>query len=524
MPFVGIVFIFISSVLTGTLITAVFRERNSNYVVRFATGFLSLFVFLMLVILVGLKLDFDLNKLALTYLGVISVVSVASLPLLLKEGIRKPVLEIKKDNLPFVLLAAVIGFISYIILAQSFVNDDTLEIVTTAVSTNSVYKYAALTGKEMVNGLPIFNKVYAVPMFYAVFTKLFGVNRFLMILVIIPAVVYITNVLLVAQIADYIPLVNKNRFMIFYLILLVSGTFLPTFGIPVSMGYAILREGYSGYAIIYGILVPIIVLYVLRKKYIVAAINIGFAISLFKIDRVLFALLDFFNSFEMMKSAGKLMALFLISILVMWIISKKEETKADCRLILMPIAFVSYVACIIIDKLPSKKERTVYSLVMVFVFFACVNFQPYAGGKALPAYISELNEVTKCVSELRNECAELKIYASTETMTYARVGSDNTEVLFGRDFDSTYMLGTDYENKSEFISDYDKMIKNIYKGFEYLVLDNTKSDVFDAMIKEGVNAIVISSECNADIVATEMEASGFKYKGVYGKYKVYGRY
>lgn len=520
MPLLGIIFIILSSILTGTLITTIFRERNSAFVVKFATGFLSLFVFLMLTVLVALKLDWDLGRMSLAYLVIVIAASLVSLPAFLKLDFKN--IKIKPGK-PFgyIILAAIVGIVSFAVLSQSYINDDILEIAYTSVSTNTIYEYSSLTGNKMINGLPIYNKIYVMPMLVSFLYKVFGITPMAATLVILPVIMYITNICLVSRIADEVNVSSKNVFMVAYIVLLVSGTYISVLGIPATAGYALLRQGYSGYAVIYGIIIPLTVLALLKKKYHLLVIYLPSMLPLFRIDRVVFALLDFRNSYHMINTAGRELGIYILAVLAAWIMYMIYSDRTPAGLFVAPMVLASCMADKFISKAEERKVKIILSISFLLIALLCVNFTPYGEAVTNYRFFTEKREVEECVKEIALMKENPVIFADSEFMTNARRNDYMVRTLYGRDYNSLYMAGLNYETISPDIYDYYRFAENKVYGFNYLVTDKSDDEILLAAREEGASVIVFPVSSDTEKEADLYLNAGFEYRGIIGKYSIY---
>lgn len=528
MPVIGVIFIIMSAILTGTLITFILRERDADLIAVTATGFLSLFAFLLLAVLVSLKANLSLHQLSVLYIGIVSFASVISVPVILKKGtdicklpdVSGWVKQSKTTGIIAVIAIAFVGVISFAVLSQSVINDDTLEIAYTSAATNTIYEYASLTGEHMINGLPIFNKAYVIPLFYGIMYHTFNISPVLLTLFVLPIVVYAININLVIKVATRINAERVERFLLIYLVLLVTGTYLPKTGIPATTGYALLRYGYSGYAIVFGIVIPLIVLSVLRKNPFSVAIYVMLAVPLVRLDRVFYGLTDFANSYRQINIAGKQTGIFIITVLIAWGMCLKKSDMINWWTIISPVLFVTYVVDSVLELIKTKKERIIIIVGFLLTSLAAVDFRPYSGAISLADFVTTRQEVIRCIESLDTDSSP-KIYASDDFMKYARMSDYNIPVLYGRDNDNPYMQGLDYEQKSELIPDYRIEYLNIVNEFDYLVTHNSKEVILDGVVADGATIIIFPETFNEEYISNLLNEKGYFYKGLKGRYKVF---
>ena len=440
----GICVFLIAPILFGALILGILREKTLGYLKMYALGFLSLFVLFLGVLLIALKLDFDLYKLEKVYFLLTAACAIIGIPFLLinKRKLIKP--EINKRFLWVIIPATALGLYSYVYLAPSILGNDTWEVVSTTIAHGSLYEYSSMTGRLMTAGVPIWNKILVLPMFIACMCDFFNIPVRLFLSFVIPVVIYILNLSLVWAIGKEIKIKNMEYYMLLYMLLLMCGTYLPVNGIPSTAGYVILREGYTGYSVAYGIALPISVYLLLKQKYLLLTVPAASLLGLLRLDRIFFAIKTPFQSFCDMNEGGKLFALFVTAIIInVFLIFNKKE-KSAWRLILCPEVFIANTIQEFLKIFKGRKDRIVFNAgICIIILSACV-FAPFEGAKTNKNTLSYENYVQECIynGELSGTFID---YADIEFMCTARRLDGSIETSKGRDTIDAYLIGINFE-------------------------------------------------------------------------------
>ena len=339
MAVVGILLIVAAPLLFGVGISCRFRERNVGCFKGYLVGFLSLFAILFIETLAMLKLDLSMQAFEWIVVGMLVGMAILGTVLLAvkRPGFERP--KFTAHMLYFLVPAVLLFMYSYLYLVPSLANDDTWEIVSTSLAKGSVYEYSAMTGKLMEKGLPIFNKIYVMPLLYIVMADFFDVPVAVSAGLLIPAIVYVLNLSIAYAIGKKINVGDNSYYMILYMLVLIAGTYLPSFGVPVTVGYTLLREGYSGYAVAYGVVIPTAVLLLLNKKYVWAVIAMAVNAPLVRIDRIFFALTRPIESARAINTAGKVAALYIVAVAVSLIIAALKKCEVKWQVLLLPATF-----------------------------------------------------------------------------------------------------------------------------------------------------------------------------------------
>ena len=489
MAIVGILLLVAAPFIFGVGISCGYRERNVGYLKGYLVGFLSLFAMLFIEILAMLKLDLSLKTFEWIVAGTLAAMCVigAVLMAVKRPGFARP--EFEKRMLWFIVPAVLLFVHSYCYMSPSFANDDTWEFVATSVAKGSVYEYSSMTGRLMKAGLPIFNKILATPLLYVVLADFFGISVNVSAGLIVPAIVFVLNLAIIYAIGKELEVSNLPYYMILYMLILMAGTYLPDFGVPVTVGYPVLREGYNGYAVAYGVVIPTALLLALKKKYLWAVVSIATLASLLRIDRVFFAATSPLKSIAAMNNAGKIMGLYIPAVAAALIYKTVKGEKIKWQALLIPSVFVAYMSEKLKNCLNKKHESAWYSLGVAVLILSAVNFEPFDDAETY--FVRNAKEVE--VKEYLTKVDGLT-WGPIEFISVARRIDGNFESLFGRDAGDPKMAGYNYENDYDMATEYRNAIYNVAAGEYLYVTKNDTQIIVEFAVTEGARYALLPTE------------------------------
>lgn len=476
--------------LFGEVVVEIFREKNAGIFEKYACGFISLLLMSFAVTLctVKFRLSFDKYSLLILIIWGFALAAGAVCCVVKSRGRNKSKCGFDKFSLWYLIPAVILFVYSYLYLAPSFANDDTWEIVSTTVNTGTIYEYSAMTGEKMVNGLPIFNKIYFLPLMYAAFVGRLEIPMNLLGGVLLPLMVFVTNIGLVRKIGREVGVKNESSYMLLYMLALMGGTYLPANGIPATFGYGILREAYSGYGIFYGVVIPLATLLLLKKKWIETLLTASVSLGLLRIDRIYFALKTPVSTWNQVNSEGKMAVFTLLSLAAVLLLKALNNTKAEWKLLLCPPVFFSYATDNVQNLISGKGAKRVFLLVMgVAVIVAC-NFEPFKDAQTFVSYLKYEKEVAAELAKIEDrDCC---ILAPLEFMSVARRIDGSVRTLFGRDDVTPTMVGLDYEDSSEYVIYYYRYTLNHYLMYEPYYIPFTNEELLEIAKKEGMDYLI----------------------------------
>lgn len=514
--------------LCGTLEIMVLRERNAGHLKTYVTGLLSLFAYFLFAILVSLKLDLSFEGLKCLFLTVPAGISIVAIPILIIR-IRKGLMGFKpsfdRSLLWFVPTAAVLGVLAYVIKMPSFANDNTWEVVSTTLETNTYYEISAFTGDVITNALPIFVKIYVMPMFYAVLCRTFGFEMWFIAGLIIPILFYVLNLCLMYSISGELlgekELRSRATFMCAYLLFLLAGTYLPVNGITATVGYALLREGYTGYACAYGVVVPFVILLILQKRYLLAGLSATSILGLLPLDKFFFLVLGSPISFwRNINYSGKLATVYLVSLIFMLYLRMRSGKRNFSAIFFLPAGLISFCIVKASDYVKGRRYRWIYFFGVGFILLSACYFQPMNDAINAPNIRKENAELRTCLTELA-ETEEIRLWSSDEIMSEARRLNAKIFLAYPRSVYSITLNGLEYEAVVDDAEDMQKFMLNKLNEFDYLVLQKTDIQIMRSAIENGVNCIILPTESLREDFEILLKESGFCNKKSFEGYVAY---
>ena len=276
MYIIGIILLFILPFAAGCACKGILRWKETNQIETYLIGFFFLF-FLQGVVLVPcvfLNLDFATASMAL--MGVIGVVLLLGL---LMFGIackragkteepeeKRKTLWRKKDGFLFAgMILVFVLLIIRMVTGMNILRDDTvLETVNITVSTGTMFTHHPLTGMIMDGGMIASKKIVTLPLFYAVFVQIFGVETKYFLYLAVNVLVLGCSYYACALLLNKVSVLSRSKLYAYWLVyglLLLAGDYHKT-----TLGYRFLYQGYEGMTICFGVMIPYL-LYLILSWY-----------------------------------------------------------------------------------------------------------------------------------------------------------------------------------------------------------------------------------------------------------------
>ncbi len=521
----GILFVLIILIVPymwGCFITGVSKDKDACGLSVYVQGILSIFILSLGVILFALKSDMKFASFTIIETVILLMGTVLGIPFCgarVKSGKAHFVLPCRKD-MPILIPAVLIGAFSIILTARSFVNDATVEIVRTTLSTGDIYVYSSLTGQTLEKGLPIFNKVLVTPMLYGVLSKISFTDISLITGLLVPVLTYVLNLSIMWKISSYaVKEENRKLFMYSHMLLLIAGTAIPKMAIPVSQGFTLLRQGFTGYTWAFCVAVPFAAWMLLEKKYVRAIYALLSLAGLLKLDSIFFAAKDFSNSYHSMGASCKLWIIYLAAVLYGIYAACLYKKKFSWELLLCGTAFISASVMDFYERLDgsSRKERYTFLAWMVLAYLACVSFKPFGdvsfnlSPDGLTKSQKEAVEVLENwdISSPAGEDGRLVIGGNSEVLDAVRKSTGDIKTAYGRNFWEPMLTGYEYEDYSfgqlylMFAVDGINSEFKLYDENETLVYLDGSDALYDT------DVVVLDKDVNL----TNMTLMGFDYFG-----------
>ena len=509
------------------------RERKPGSVLNLISVFLFLLLVFVPCLLYALKKDLGLAELKNIYVPAALAVLALRLIFMLvgiirgKIGFLAPSLN-KKDPFLWVFLGAAVllGVFSFFCVTPSFVNDDTWEAVETTLLHGSVYEYSSLTGMQLETGHPIFYKVYIMPMFYAVIRSFLNVGLYPIAGIVIPVFVYILHLWLVYEIsAEVLPEKVRFLFMTVYLAVLCAGTYLPKSGVPVTAGYAVLREGYSGYGICYGLVLPMCLLCVLQRRWIRALFAAASAMGLLRLDRIFYGLIDVVKTNVSVNGAGKLFFLFIVCVAALILCGRKSDIRPKWYACLIPSVTIALTTVSLGSLLKTRRDTVIYYLGIGAVIFACCDFKPFDDAE-FGNFLSTHRGVAECTQLIPEGSVVL---STKEFMEKVRRVDSKVKTAFARSYYTPELTGLDFEEPPKYCREYLMFAENYsmwISAYGYTSDSGYISlyELAEMIGAGGIDTIVIPVSRNDSEESDSFTDAGFEYLGDRGGYSVYHLY
>ena len=488
--------------ILGTAFTVILGERTLRGPVRWVVGVLSVFVCFFASLLIELKLHGSLNDLTKLFGIILTAFTAGSVPVVLYGFAKKDIRlqNFDKKILIWVIPAIVLGAFSVFVLAPSYVNDVTVETVRTTLYTGRIYEYSSLLGTKMEAGLPIFVKIEIAPMLYACICNAFHIDILVLTGTIVPIMTYTAHLFVMNEISAYaVKEKHRSLFMIFHLLMLLAGTYLPDNAIPVTMGRPLLMQGYSGFAWGFGVLMPMIILVCLQKRFCLAAFLVISFTGLIKSDRFFFAAVEGLKSYLTMNLAGKLFALYVFSVIFQLIRKKSDKTP-------LPLYFLgtTLISKSLVDAYEYIGEKKTFAISAGLLIMACCSFMPFKGA----TFSFEKEEIN--VSEIKGDKSEVTVWAPKNIMENVRLYDASVCPVYGRDlFNPAMLAGINFEPYSEDSEDLLKMMTTME-----VYTDDYVDSIYCPALKvnkelDKVDVIMLPGDTLSDKIEETLVSRGF---------------
>ncbi len=487
----GLLFILTVPYFIGTMETWLLREKNAGMLNAYLTGFLSLFAVLGASVLASLRLDLDLTGLTRIFIITVVALTMISLPFYVIKtrqeisekftGIRSP-----KGMFFLVVFALLLGYLAYVAFVPEYANEDIFEVVETTITEGSLYEVSAFTGKDMEAGLPIFSKIYVPAMFYSIFVSGFGIPMWFLGGILFPAVIFILSLLLMHKIGK-----GRIDFSIFYLIVLLAGLYLPSNGLPVTTGFALLREGYSGYAITYGLIIPFFVYLLLEKRYVHAVFTLIPALFLVRLDRVYFTIKDPVTFFTSVNTAGKLAIVYIVAVIVYISLRFKKKEKLLSPIFFSPTITILTVVSEVSDLFWERHKKAIWYMGTGLLVLFAANSIVFSDAKVSKSLTKTDDNVEACLDVLETLPGNPCIYAPSAVMEGARRGHGTIKTLYSRRSYEKMLDGIDYEPGLQYMDDYLYFMKNLAEGNDHMPVKHTTKQMLLMAQNDGMDTFVV---------------------------------
>jgi len=276
MYIIGIILLFILPFAAGSLCKGILRWKETNQIETYLIGFFFLFFLqgVMFVPCVFLHLSFSLScYMVLAVTGVLLVLGILAFLLQKKKAFTAEKAEEKKklswrkgDRLIFVMMLIVFGLLVVrMVQGLTILRDDiVLETVNTTIRTGTMFEYHPLTGMKMDGGMIASKKIVTLPLFYAAWAEIFGIEADLLLYLAVNILVLICSYYASVLLFSKMTIVTRTKMYVYwtvYGLLILAGDYHDT-----TLAYRLLYQGYEGITVCFAVLMPYL-LYVILSWY-----------------------------------------------------------------------------------------------------------------------------------------------------------------------------------------------------------------------------------------------------------------
>lgn len=266
MYIIGVILWMILPLAAGIACKGILRWKETNQIETYLIGFFFLF-FLQGVILVpcvfaGLSFDLACKlvlgvSIAILVVGTLS--AVVTKVIAKKTGIKEEKKKIpwrRKDKFLYITMMVVFMLLVIrMILGIDRLRDDiVLETVHTTVQTGTMFTHHPLTGIKMDGGMIASKKIVTLPLFYASFVQLFGIDAKYLLYLIVNVMVLVCSYYACGLLFTKVTTMSRGKMYAYwtvYGLLLLAGDYHES-----TLTYRLLYQGYEGITICFGVLMP----------------------------------------------------------------------------------------------------------------------------------------------------------------------------------------------------------------------------------------------------------------------------
>ncbi len=540
-----ILFVFLTGpFLCGELVCSVIsRKRKGSFLSSYPIGLLAVLCIFAATVFLALKLEWNLYELKDWFLRLLGGTELAGLGvfsfdffknrLAAKENrtsdFKKP--DFNSSMLFFIVPAVLLALECFFLLAPSYANNDTAERVQTALFSGELYKFAPLTGCEMTAGLPIWGKIQIMPLFYAVIADASNVSPYVFMKYVVPLLLYVINISIMWEVSRCLmpraSMRRRSTFMCAYLCVLYAGTYISDYGIVTTTGYALLREGYAGYAFCFALIFPLFFLYILEKKYLPALFTLIPVAGLIRVDiyAILF-LKDAVNVFHVVNESGKLAGIWLIAVIILALLKLEKKISFKPVMLLCPAATIAYAVENLGHTITGSKKQFAYYLGAGCIIFASCGFLMCDDAISATEEKRTDNKIRECIEIARLELgdAPMVLYSSKDVMAKARRIDGSVRVIYGRNVYQPMMSAYDFESMGENISDYIYYSQDWVEDYDCYTLSCEIPELINRAVSEGVNVIIVCNPARPDDTGAQFESQGFVKTASTAEYMIFTKH
>ncbi len=276
MYIIGIILLFILPFAAGCACKGILRWKETNQIETYLIGFFFLFFLQGVVLVPCIFLNIDFLSACYMLMAVMGVVLILGLAMAAVTSIKGKAIEDnagkrkavwrKKDKLLYMgMMLVFVLLVVRMIMGLYILRDDiVLETVNTTVRTGTMFTYHPLTGSVMDGGMITSKKIVTLPLFYAAFVQIFGVEALHFVYLAVNVLVLGCSYFACALLLNKVTVLSRSKMYAYWLVyglLLLAGDYHKS-----TLTYRLLYQGYEGMTICFGVLMPYL-LYVILSWY-----------------------------------------------------------------------------------------------------------------------------------------------------------------------------------------------------------------------------------------------------------------
>ncbi len=465
----GVVLLFILiPYLTGNAYGFVFRKKTMGIVSTYLSGVAIVYALLTVIQLIVVKFKFNFNETVNVYhILFIACGVLGSIGLVLRickdKAVKWDVLLSKKSI--WILGLIVCQGILYIVLKNPyFENNALLETTGITMETGTVYEYNAFTGKEVLVGFPLSNKLIFLPVFYAYISTVFGVNQAVLFNFVIPVVTFLSFYLVMLLWVQRLG--EEHRVKWEMLLLMLLWIVQVGDGWSHSTAFRILHSGYTGEAIFFGVIMAYALYAIKNKCYLIALTCVCTFPGLIKYD----AVFDFIKSINEYRKEGAMyggMLLVYILAIVFYVIKYKRISAHLLNLILTTSLTAAKLWENLVVAKQSRIEKVINGTVVLGLLLMCGNMMLVSNttewrSNVYGATQDEYELLEKLDAE--NEDGVIKVVACDELARWIKRLDLDIEPVIGYDLGGKGVWWYSYE-------EYDESHTRLWQNVNYATAD-----------------------------------------------------
>ncbi|MBR3614686.1 MAG: hypothetical protein IKL55_05870 [Clostridia bacterium] len=257
--------------LLGLLFLKFNEKEKNNFILAFIIGYLFIFAICQLITVPFIYLELSLTNLVLTLVSIFGIISIISIVLNIKniKNIWNNTIEYIKTmpKLLTLITMILIGLQIFAFVGFMHIDDDDSFYVgtaTTAVQTNSLFKYSAATGEDDLENKLSRYRLGPFPIYSAVVSKLVDIHPAIISHVVLPAIFVPIVYMIYGLIGNELFKKDKKQVLIFVMLMSVINIW-GNYSVRNNFSFFLLRI-WQGKAVLANIILPAIILLFMKAE------------------------------------------------------------------------------------------------------------------------------------------------------------------------------------------------------------------------------------------------------------------